>query len=235
MNKSSVEEIKNRFDNDVARFSNLQMGQSSTIDAPLVLELITEAAAHTTPQANTLLDVGCGAGNYSLKMLERLPDLAFILVDLSRPMLDRAAERLSDAGAQAIEAKQGDIREIEIAPQSVDLILAGAVLHHLRSPEEWKAVAQKFYDGLRVGGSLWISDLTFHEIEGVTKTIWPRYGRYLTDLKDEAYRDHVFDYIEKEDSPVSVTFQINILQSAGFSKIDVLHKNGPFAALGAVK
>ena len=35
MNKSSIEEIKERFDNDVERFSNLDTGQLSTIDAKI--------------------------------------------------------------------------------------------------------------------------------------------------------------------------------------------------------
>ena len=43
--KSSVEQIRQRFDNEVERFSNLETGQSATMDAPLVLELITSAAA----------------------------------------------------------------------------------------------------------------------------------------------------------------------------------------------
>ncbi len=67
--KSSVEEIRQRFDQEVERFSNLETGQSATVDAPLALELISEAAAVTTPQAKRLLDVGCGAGNYTLKLL----------------------------------------------------------------------------------------------------------------------------------------------------------------------
>lgn len=43
--KSSVDEIRQRFDADVERFSNLATGQSATVDAPLVLDLITGAAA----------------------------------------------------------------------------------------------------------------------------------------------------------------------------------------------
>jgi tRNA (cmo5U34)-methyltransferase len=38
--KSSVEEIKERFDNDVERFSNLETGQQAVVDAPIMLELI---------------------------------------------------------------------------------------------------------------------------------------------------------------------------------------------------
>ena len=97
--KSSVEEIRERFDHDVERFSNLQSGQVSTVDAALSLELITEAAARLTPLATDLLDVGCGAGNYTLKMLSKRPGLHCTLLDLSRPMLDRAVERVSACSA----------------------------------------------------------------------------------------------------------------------------------------
>jgi SAM-dependent methyltransferase len=67
--------------------------------------LVTEAAAATTPHARHVLDVGCGAGNYTLKLLERLPGLDATLIDLSQPMLDRARERvIPDADVpQAVE------------------------------------------------------------------------------------------------------------------------------------
>src|SRR5918998_2539333 len=93
--KSSVEDIRRRFDGDVERFSTLQTGQSATIDAPLMLDLVAEAAAATTPHGRSVLDVGCGAGNYTLKLLERLADLDVTLLDLSRPMLDRAGGRVT--------------------------------------------------------------------------------------------------------------------------------------------
>src|SRR5688500_19451520 len=112
--KSSVDEIRARFDNDVERFADLQTGQSATIDAPLVLELIAEAAAATHPAATQLLDVGCGAGNYTLKLIERLPSITHAtLIDLSRPMLDRAVQRVSAAAADVrVTPVQGDVREI---------------------------------------------------------------------------------------------------------------------------
>ena len=43
--KSSVDDIRRRFDADVERFSNLDTGQSATVDAPLAMAL---AAAATT-------------------------------------------------------------------------------------------------------------------------------------------------------------------------------------------
>src|SRR5215470_10407819 len=94
MAKSTVDEIRQRFDNEVDRFSNLQTGQSATVDAPLALELISQAAAATNPSAKRVLDIGCGAGNYTLKLLERVPNFDVTLIDLSQPMLDKAQERI---------------------------------------------------------------------------------------------------------------------------------------------
>ena len=58
---------------------------------------------------------------------------------------------------------------------------------------------------------------------------------YLTRLKDEAYRDHVFAYVEKEDTPRPLLFQLDLLRETGFAQVEVLHKNVCFAAFGAVK
>src|SRR5438477_9604462 len=136
--KSTVDEIRQRFDADVDRFSNLETGQSATVDAPLAMVLIAEAAAATTPHARHVLDVGCGAGNYTLKLLERLPNLDATLIDLSQPMLDRARERVSRATTGRITTVQADIREAKLPDGEFDIVLAAAVLHHLRTDQEWR-------------------------------------------------------------------------------------------------
>src|SRR5882757_3141755 len=93
--KSTNDEIRARFDNDVERFANLDTGQATTIDAPLTMELCTEAAKYINPGAKNLLDIGCGAGNYTLKMLSKINNLNCTLNDLSMPMLQRAKERVA--------------------------------------------------------------------------------------------------------------------------------------------
>jgi tRNA (cmo5U34)-methyltransferase len=235
MKKSTVEEIRQRFDTDVEGFADLESGQSSTMDAPLAMQLIVSAAAAATPAAMHVLDIGCGAGNYTLKLLELLPDLNVSLVDLSRPMLDRALQRLSEATTANVTVIQADIRKLRLGETRFDIILAAAVFHHLRSDAEWQSVFAKCYTALRPGGSLWIADLIEHENAAIQTLMWERYGDYLAGLKDAAYRDHVFAYIEKEDTPRSLQFQLDLLRSVGFSAVEVLHKNGCFAAFGAMK
>src|ERR1035441_10006288 len=200
--KSTPEEIRRRFDADVERFSNLETGQSATIDAPLSLELMAKAASLVRPEASALLDIGCGAGNYTLKLLQSLPVKAVTLIDLSRPMLDRAVERIRNA-APSIEITviQADIRATPLPEAAFDVAVAAATLHHLRDDPEWRSVFAAVYRALVPGGSFWISDIVTHQSEAVQRVMWQRYGEYLTALKGPEYRDHVFAYIDAEDTP----------------------------------
>ena len=182
-----------------------------------------------------MLDVGCGAGNYTLKILQRLPALHCTLVDLSQPMLERARQRVTAGGAGSVTTRQADIRDLTLAEESFDLVVAAAVLHHLRTDAEWNAVLAKLFRCLRPGGSLWISDMVQHTTPAVQSLMWGRYGEYLTGLKDAAYRDHVFAYVEQEDSPRPLLEQLDRLREAGFHAVELLHKNGPFAAFGGIK
>lgn len=233
--KSSVDQIRQRFDQDVERFSNLETGQTATVDAPLALELISQAAAAVNPGATHSLDIGCGAGNYTLKLLQVIPNLDVTLVDLSQPMLERAVERIRPETKGKITIFQSDIRDLELDREVFDIILAAAVFHHLRGEDEWRAVFSKCYAALKPGGSLWISDLIRHDLPSIQALMWRRYGDYLTQLKGTAYREQVFAYIEQEDTPRPLLFQIDLLRAVGFQSVEILHKNSSFAAFGAVK
>lgn len=235
MNKSTVEEIKQRFDNDVERFSNVDTGQVATIDAQISLELLTEASKRIKPNAQHVLDIGCGAGNYTIKMLSKIANLNCTLVDLSKPMLDRAQQRVAAQTNKKVVTIQGDIREVALEENKYDIIVAGAVLHHLRDDQDWETTFQKIYDLLVPGGCLMISDLITQETEVVNDYTWQRYGDYLEGIDGKAYRQKVLDYIEKEDSPRSMTYQLELMKKVGFMKTEILHKNMCFGAFGGIK
>jgi len=235
MEKASIDEIRKRFDKDVERFSNLESGLTTMVDSPVMMELVTQAAAASNPQARQILDVGCGAGNYSLKFLEFVPDVDITLVDLSEPMLARARERIGSLSKGEIQIIQGDIREQAFPTAQFDVILAAAVLHHLRADDDWWEAFSKFHRILKPGGSVWIVDLIEQSTKAIQAMMWNRYGTYLTELKDDAYREFVFGYIEKEDTPRPLTFQLDLLREVGFEEIELLHKNNLFAAFGAIK
>ena len=235
MKKSTVSEIKQRFDNEVERFANLETGQVAAMDAQISLELLTASAKAIQPNATSVLDLGCGAGNYTLKMLSKVSNLNCTLIDLSQNMLDRAQECVAKATDGKIETIQGDIRAIELRKNHFDIILAGAVLHHLREDVDWEFVFQKLYDSLTAGGCFLISDLLIQDHPAVNELVWKRYGDYLKQHGGEEYQQKVFDYIEKEDSPRSMAYQLDLMKKVGFSSVEILHKNACFGAFGGIK
>jgi tRNA (cmo5U34)-methyltransferase len=227
--KSTLEEIRSRFDQDVERFSNLETGQQATIDAPLVLDLVAATGAGHLRPGDTILDLGCGAGNFTLRMLQEIGGLHCHLVDLSRPMLQRAEQRVREGGAASVAIHQSDLRKLSFPEASFDCILAGAVLHHLRDDDDWKSAFARFRSWLKPGGRFYVSDLVHFDVPEVQEIMWKRYGDYLVTIGGEAYREKVFAYIDKEDSPRSLSFQLNLLKATGFSRYDVLHRNSVFA------
>lgn len=235
MRKSTVDEIRQRFDAETILYTNLETGQLSAVDSVLAMNLVAEAAAVTTPHATDLLEVGCGGGNYTLKLLERMPALNVTLVDLSQAMLDLAVPRVRPATTGRVEAIQADIRDFDCESERFDIVLASAVLHHLRTDDQWHSVFQKLHDALRPGGSFWIFDIVESPMAELQAIHWRRYGDYLTQAGGAAFKTELYERIIAEDTPRSVPYQLDLLRSVGFSDVELLHKHACYAAFGAVK
>jgi len=151
-------------------------------------------------------------------------------------MLNRAQERVSALTKGEIQLIKGDFREVSLEEGKFDVIIATSVLHHLRDDEDWLITFKKLFRLLKSGGSVWIFDLIEQNNVYLQELIYKeKYGEYLTKLKDEEYRDHVFDYIKHEDTPRSLVYQLNLLTDVGFNNVDVLHKNLCFASYVAFK
>lgn len=233
--KLSSEEIQQQFDRDVARFTNETTGQQTIVDAPLVLAMVEEMIARLYPDASTLCDIGCGGGNFSLRIARKLPQLNVTLLDLSGEMLAKAQERLTAENLIVANAIQGDIRNTELAERHFDIVVASAVLHHLRTREEWHNVFSNIYRSLKPGGSFWMSDLIKHE-NGVVETYQKeRYAEYLVNKLGKDQQERSFQMIEASDTPETPTFLVRTLESVGFHPVDIIHKNMTFATFVAFK
>jgi tRNA (cmo5U34)-methyltransferase len=127
------------------------------------------------------------------------------------------------------------MRNLRVAPGSFDVILAGAVLHHLRDERDWERMFQQMHSWLRPGGLLFVADLVIVDDPAIHALMWERYGDYLEGLNGPDYRAEVMEYIDVEDSPRSLRYQLDLAQACGFVDYDVLHRNSVFATYYARK
>lgn len=233
--KSSTEEIRIKFDQLAHQYTNLDTGQDTALDSPLIMELISRAAAAYNPQATSILDMGCGGGNYIVKLASLLPNTDVCLTDLSHNMLEVAASRVKSIVNGKVTLLQGDYRELDFGLETFDIIIASTTLHHLRSEIEWETVFSKVYKALKRGGSFWISDVILHENTEINKIMhqgWFDTLEATVGSEKLAWTKKQYDI---EDTPQTLNFQLELMKKSGFHKTIILHKHFCFAAFGAIK
>jgi tRNA (cmo5U34)-methyltransferase len=233
--KSTPDSIRRNFDQQVERFSNIETGQTTAIDSPLCMELVARSAALLNPEAKRVMDLGCGGGNYAVKITSFLPDVDCTLIDLSANMLEKAEERVAANISGKVWAIQGDYREIPLEENAYDVITAGTTLHHLREDQEWESVFIKVFKALKSGGTFWINDIVISENDEINQMML---GGWLSILKKQVSPEEVDMYMERyesEDTPRTLSYQLDLMKQVGFSETIVLHKHFNFAAFGARK
>ena len=233
--KSTPETIRENFDQQVERFSNIETGQSTAIDSPLCMELVARSAAILNPNASRIMDIGCGGGNYAVKVTSLLPNVDCTLVDLSVNMLAKAEERVQENITGTVTTIQGDYRDIQLEENTYDVITAGTTLHHLREVQEWELVFTKIYKALKHGGTFWISDVVIGETDEIGKLMLEG---WISILRKQLSEEEIEMYMERyktEDSPRTLSYQLDLMKQVGFSETMILHKHFNFATFGGIK
>jgi SAM-dependent methyltransferase len=140
------------------------------------IEIIVGCLAQgETPLAEmTLLDAGCGTGNYSAALLAHVARIE--AVDLSACMLEVARRKLADAAARnRVVFHRGSIDALPLADGAVDGVVVNQVLHHLPDDPtaDWpmhRKVVRELARVLRPGGICVINSCAHAQIE---EGFWP--------------------------------------------------------------
>lgn len=126
------------------------------------------AIARCLPEtAEQILELGCGTGELSLKVLGRCPQVHLVAVDYSPRMLTAAKAKLQTAGygdrVTWVEADFGDwaMSERELLPDfgKLDACVSSLAIHHLSHDMKLK-LFQRIHQHLQPGGCFWNADPT---------------------------------------------------------------------------
>jgi ubiquinone/menaquinone biosynthesis C-methylase UbiE len=112
-------------------------------------------------ESGTVLDVGTGPGHLLIEIASGNPSLEVVGLDVSRDMVRIARTNASGADAEKVELLLGDVAEIGMRNESVDLAVATLSFHHWANPDK---AFEELPRVLKGGAEVWIyevnSDLT---------------------------------------------------------------------------
>lgn len=133
-------------------------GREDAVMAPVYLFHCANICEVIRP-GDTVVDLACGPAN-QLAMVARLnPDINFIGVDLSRPMLEQAQELITRQGLTNVTLRYGDITDLSMfADQSVDAVMSTMALHHLPDSSYLARTYAEVARIIKPGGGVYMVD-----------------------------------------------------------------------------
>lgn len=108
----------------------------------------------------TIADVGAGDGSFSLLLAQNATKV--IAVDASAKMIEFARDQARRHHIKNVDYRLGDMEELPIDDESVDLVFFSQSLHHALHPDRAVSEAARI---LRPGGRIAVLDLAKHRFE----------------------------------------------------------------------
>ncbi len=130
-------------------------------DLTPVYHFNARAVSKLAPRGASVLDLGCGSGQFLAYLAERRPDLSITGLDLSKEMLDQGRRLLENRGlSQRVRLQQGDMRDFRRhITGPVQVLTSVFALHHLPSHEDLCLCLTEVGRIIREqGAGLWLFD-----------------------------------------------------------------------------
>ncbi|MBF2065195.1 MAG: methyltransferase domain-containing protein [Calothrix sp. C42_A2020_038] len=208
-----------------------------------MLEVITRCVPSTS---KNILELGCGTGELTLKILKRCPDAEIVVLDYSPRMIKFASEKVAKAGYQGRwSAKEADFGEWASHPEqfgigSFDACISSLAIHHLT--DEMKAnLFIRIYESLSVGGCFWNADPTLPEapvlgeVYKLAREEWvAQQGTTLADVRAKVGTSTTYGY-SSQDQLATLEAHVQMLKTAGFTTVAVPWKYYGLAVFGGFK
>lgn len=152
--KPAPEQLKARskaaFDEQASIYDEGMQGDHARALYPCILEEARRAMEGIP--VPSVLDVGCGTGMLSERLLGAFPSCRLTGVDLSPAMVERARARL----AGRAEVREADAERLPFHDGAFDLVVCNDSFHHYPDPDR---AAFQMWRVLRKGGALILGDV----------------------------------------------------------------------------
>jgi tRNA (cmo5U34)-methyltransferase len=96
-------------------------------------------------------------------------------------------------------------------------------------------VFDKIYKALKPGGSFWITDVILHENPLLDELMYQGWFNTLESIVGIEKLNWVKEQYHKEDTPVTLNFQLDLMKEVGFKETIILYKHFCCATFGGIK
>jgi cyclopropane fatty-acyl-phospholipid synthase-like methyltransferase len=191
-----------------------------------MLDLVAEAAKRYLPKEPKIIDLGCGTGNASSAILNRISANIF-LIDGSGRMVNAAAEKITRQSPYAIQGTRvanlsRNDWDAGLGHSTFDAIVSTLVLEHLPF-DRYRAVIEKCYHLLKPGG--WLLAAEGYVEEGSDMQEW--FFQEMGNRHKERDPD-IFDFVARRRDENEAHYYCSKAEKggwwrdAGFEQINIL-------------
>lgn len=163
-------------------------------------------------QDQTLIEIGCGTGEFTINAAGRCRKV--IASDVSLPMIEFARQKAKSRNVNNIEFHNAGFLTYEHSGEPVDAVVSQLALHHL--PDFWKMIAlRRVYSFLKDGGSFYLKDTVYSfEVDGYKDF----FDKFVEDIRRTAGHEMAVDAetaVREEYSTLGWIME-GMLERAGF-------------------
>ncbi|GAA4311874.1 class I SAM-dependent methyltransferase [Pontixanthobacter gangjinensis] len=180
----------------------------------------------------TVLDLGCGNGNTTARLLSRFPEASYTLVDASAEMISLCRKQFSDF---RMSYENTYFQDFDFKKSAYDLVVAGFSLHHCDDKEK-RSIFSKIHMSLKKGGLFLYSDLMISKNSPEHPKLLEEWGGFVnSNFPDGEKWEWVMEHYEQFDKPSDLKEQLDWLKLAGFTEVDIPYRDGHWVFLRARK
>jgi len=194
---------------------------------PRYEEMTQRLIDYLPPRASSVLELGCGTGNLTLRLARHYPDAAMTVVDGAPEMIDITRARLEQqdsAVAHRTTFIQSRFEELLFQPRSFDLVTSCISLHHVNDK---RALYGALFESLAPGGSFRFADQLAGGTRANHELNWARWLEFCREpghCTEEEVRS-LLDHAAAHDHYTPLAEHFELLRQAGFTRLDCVWRN----------
>jgi tRNA (cmo5U34)-methyltransferase len=195
-------------------------------------EMTDLLVAHLPPGPTRILELGCGTGNLTLRLIEKYPGAEVVTVDAAAEMTRITMSRIASKHPETtrVRAVTARFEDVAFAPEEFDLVTSCMSLHHVRDKAPLYA---RMSSWLRPRGTIAFADQLLGATDAIQREHWDRWLAHCRQPGHctPAEVQSLLDHAAAHDHYVPLPEHFRLMSEAGFRSMDCVWRYGMYSVV----